>query len=145
MYCILGAGLVGSMIFCMFLSDKSKYNKKFMSLLDKDQLEKYKKIKNERMNIYLQGYFLGLVLGLLVALNSNVDRTKKLCMFLVVSLGVNYLFYSLYPKSDYMLNHLTTKCQNKAWLEQYKYMKTNHLLGLTFGMAGYILLGKYFC
>ena len=145
MYCILGAGLVGSMIFCMFLSDKSKYNKKFMLLLNEEQLKKYKKIKNERMNIYLQGYFLGLVIGLLVAMNSNVDKTKKLCMFLVISLGINYLFYSLYPKSDYMLNHLTTKCQNKAWLAQYKYMKTNHLLGFTFGMAGYILLGNYFC
>ena len=59
--CLLGAGFVGSMVFCMVSTKDAKVFKRFEGLLQPDQLLAYKNIANERLNIYLQGFFIGLV------------------------------------------------------------------------------------
>ena len=70
---------------------------------------------------------------------------QRVCLFLVVGMGTAYLYYSLYPKSKYILEYLTTPEQNAAWLEIYKEMKSRHYMGLLLGIIGYALVGKSIC
>jgi succinate dehydrogenase/fumarate reductase cytochrome b subunit len=55
------------------------------------------------------------------------------------------VFYFLMPKSDYMLNHLKTEEQNKAWLEVYKTMKQRYFLGFLFGALAAVPFAHSFC
>ena len=62
--CVIAAALLGSMIFTLFNCNKQNKIIYFMSLLNAKQQEIYKNISQERLNIYLQGWVLGLILGL---------------------------------------------------------------------------------
>jgi hypothetical protein len=55
------------------------------------------------------------------------------------------LYYCLMPKNDYMLNHLKTPEEIKAWLNIYKTMKRRYLLGLIFGLLSAIPISNSFC
>ena len=117
----------------------------FRKLLNQEQLQVYNSITKERMSIYIQGLILGILLAVLVTFNSSLKGTNKLCVFVVIALGVNYLFYTLHPKSTYMLLHLKSQQQNAAWLNIYKEMKLRCKLGLLLGLVGYVLLGNGLC
>ena len=140
-YCVVGSAFLGTSILTMMASKQSKNFVNFRKLLNQRQLEIYEGVTKERLSIYIQGLILGVLLAVLVTFNSSLRGTNKLCVFVVIALGVNYLFYSLHPKSTYMLLHLTSQQQNEAWLNIYKEMK----LGLLLGVVGYILLGNGLC
>jgi len=144
-YCVLGAAFLGSSILTMMASKQSKNFVNFRKLLNQRQLQIYDGITRERMSIYIQGLILGILLAVLITFNSSLKGMSKLCVFVVIALGTNYLFYSLHPKSTYMLLHLTSQQQNEAWLNIYKEMKLRSKLGLLLGLAGYILLGNGLC
>ena len=143
--CLIGSGFLGSSILTMLASKKSKNFVEFNNVLTPQQRETYKKITQERMNIYIQGLVIGSVLAVLMSQMVKLDKNKKVCLFVVIALGFNYAYYSLYPKSTYMLQHLTNKEQNQAWLNIYKEMKTRCMVGLLLGLAGYIILGMGTC
>jgi uncharacterized protein YacL len=147
--CLLGAGFIGSMVFCMVSTKDAKVFKRFERLLQPEQLLAYKNIANERLNIYLQGFFIGLVLAVL-ALNfvrqlKKVALANKVCLFIVIALGFNYLYYTLSPKSRYMLESLDTPEQVKAWLEIYKHMKSRVHMGVVLGLLGYLVFAYGMC
>ena len=143
--CLIGSGFLGSSILTMLASKKSKNFVEFNNVLTPQQRETYKKITQERMNIYIQGLVIGSVLAVLMSQMVKLDKNKKVCLFVVIALGFNYAYYTLYPKSTYMLQHLTSKEQNQAWLNIYKEMKTRCMVGLLLGLAGYIILGMGTC
>ena len=62
--CVIAAALLGSMLYMLFSCNKNDKILYFMSLLNPKQQEIYKNITQERLNIYLQGWVLGLILGL---------------------------------------------------------------------------------
>ena len=147
--CLLGAAFVGSMLFCMGTTKNAGVFKKFENLLDGKQLENYKAIADERLNIYLQGFFIGLVLAVL-SLNfvrqlKKMPTGNKVCLFITIALGFNYLYYTLYPKSQYMLEPLNTPEQVKAWLSIYKHMQMRVKMGVVLGLVGYLLLAYGLC
>ena len=147
--CLLGAAFVGSMVFCMISTKDAKVFKLFESLLQPEQLLAYKNVANERLNIYLQGFFIGLVLAVL-ALNfvrqlKKVALANKICLFIVIALGLNYLYYILSPKSQYMLESLNSPEQVKAWLEIYKHMQTRVYSGVVLGLLGYLVFAYGMC
>ena len=144
-YCVVGSAFLGTSILTMMASKQSKNFVNFRKLLNQRQLEIYEGVTKERLSIYIQGLILGVLLAVLVTFNSSLRGTNKLCVFVVIALGVNYLFYSLHPKSTYMLLHLTSQQQNEAWLNIYKEMKLRCKLGLLLGVVGYILLGNGLC
>ena len=143
--CLIGSGFLGSSILTMLASKKSKNFVEFNNVLTPQQRETYKKITQERMNIYIQGLVIGSVLAVLMSQMVKLDKNKKVCLFVVIALGFNYAYYSLYPKSTYMLQHLTNKEQNQAWLNIYKEMKTRCMVGFLLGLVGYIILGMGTC
>ena len=144
-YCMLGAAFLGSSIVTMMACKQGKNFRKFRNLLSEEQLRIYDFIAKERLSIYIQGLILGLLLAMLVTFNSSLVGTNKLCVFVVIALGINYLYYSIHPKKTYMLNHLTSTEQNTAWLGIYKEMKLRSMMGVLFGLIGYILLGNGLC
>ena len=147
-YCLLGAILLGSMIACMLVSKTSGVFKKFTDSLSAAQKKIYQEIVNERMHLYLQGMLLGLVLALIAGylLNKNKSPKKiaKVCIFVTIALGTCILYYSLSPKSKYMLQYLE-KNQINGWLNIYKEMKTRSYVGSLLGILGYVLIGMGTC
>ena len=93
--------------------------------------------------------FPGLVLAVL-ALNfvrqlKKVALANKVCLFIVIALGFNYLYYTLSPKSRYLLESLDTPEQVKAWLEIYKHMKSRVHMGVVLGLLGYLVFAYGMC
>tara|TARA_A100000164_G_C21832935_1_gene736235 strand:- start:629 stop:1087 length:459 start_codon:yes stop_codon:yes gene_type:complete len=145
-YCLLGAALLGSSVLTMLTSKTAGVFKRFDNLLDDNQRQVYKSIVQERATIYVQSLILGLVLAVLVVFNlKKMGQTPKVCLFILIALGTNYLMYSLYPKSTYMLEHLRSTEQNKAWLAIYKEMKLRCKIGLILGALGYLVISRGIC
>ena len=144
--CLIGSGFLGSMIFTMFSTTKSKYNKEFNALLNDQQRNRYEIIVKERFRIYIEGYILGLICATILVISFNkIPKNSKICLFITTAIGINYLYYSVYPKSDYIINHLNSVEQNKAWLKIYVHMKHRCKIGFLLGILGYLFLGKAFC
>ena len=144
-FCLIGAALLGSMIMTMLVSKKSKPFVTFMSLLDDNQQQIYKSVIRERTNIYIQGLVIGVALALLITYHTGFKTIGNVCLFIVVSLGFNWIYYLLYPKTTYMLNHLSSSDQVKAWLSIYKEMKFRSYTGLLLGVFGYVLIAVGWC
>ena len=144
-YCLVGAIFIGMMVMTMLSSKNTKNFKNFTNKLDDSQKNIYKSIVKERRDIYLQGLILGIVLALLITYNVPFSKGNNICVFIVISLGFNFMYYSLYPKSTYMLKHVTSKCQIHAWLNIYKEMQLRGKIGILLGIIGYILLGSGWC
>jgi len=126
----------------MVTSQTSNVFKKFKKLLDKPQVDIYKKIHNERLAIYIQGMILGLLSAVLLVHLLNLKDMSKVCTFIVITLLINVVYYQLYPKTTYMLQHLTTQDQVDAWLEIYKEMKLKKIVGVIVGIIGYFLIAR---
>ena len=145
-YCFLGAALLGSSVLTMLTSKQSGVFKRFNNMLSEDQQQVYKSVVNERGTIYVQSLILGIVLAILVTFNlKGMANNSRICLFILIAIGTNYLMYSLYPKSTYMLEHLRSEEQNKAWLAIYKEMKLRCTLGLVLGALGYLFLARGAC
>ena len=90
------------------------------------------------MNYY--GYSLGLVLSLIIILynyklsKNKLTTTSLVCLVIVVSFLTNYFYYILSPKSTYMLDHINSPEQTKAWLAMYKAMQFNYHFGMVIGI-----------
>lgn len=147
--CLLGVSLLASMVWTMMVGKDNKVFKDFEALLNEEQKQKYREITNERLNLYLQGLFLGLltaVIALRLKLNSALKRTsQKVCAFIIIAIVVNHVYYMGMKKSSYMLNHLDKPEQVSAWLEIYKHMKMRKLVGMLIGLVGYVLVGMAMC
>ena len=90
--CLIGSGFIGSSILTMLSCAKGKKHKHFVSLLDDNQRAIYEKIVNERMSIYVQGLIIGIVLALLVTSMVKITKTQKVCLFIVIVIGFNFLY-----------------------------------------------------
>ena len=95
-FCLVGAALVGSMAMTMLASKRSKNFVNFMAVLDDNQQQIYKSVIRERMNIYIQGMVIGILLALGITSNVKLNKTSNICLFIVVALGFNgVILYTL--------------------------------------------------
>ena len=136
-YCLLGSALLSGSIFTTVSTTKHKKFKRFFNLLDNKQKEIYKKIIKERLNIYLRGLIASFIVTYVLTLNMKKSN-NRFCARIAISCITLYLYYNLHPKSDFILNHLNTIEQNKAWVEIYKHMKSRYHIGLLFGILSYL-------
>jgi len=140
--CSIAITLLLSMIYLICTTKNSSLYTVFKSVLNPEQDKIYDNIIQERQHIYIKGLILGSILGVIYILNSNNrPRCMRICGFVVSVFLTSYLYYTLIPKSTYMLYHLNTQEQNKAWVEIYKMMKIRHHLGFIFGLFGYMFIG----
>ena len=138
--CAIAFVLLLSSILMHFFIDKKD---DFLLTLNVDQKKKYKDIIQERFKIYIFGMILGLVLGFLYVYIYNEDRFK-VCKFVSIVLVTKLTFYYFYPKSDFMLYHLTETAQVSAWTDVYRNYKNAWRNSLIIATISYILLSFSF-
>ena len=138
--CLVASVFIIGMIYSTNATEKSGVLRKYRSQLPADLNERYDKITKERRDIYYQGYVLGFVLSVLVIfLNKQRKVTmttwSMVCTVIVISFLTNYFYYTLSPKSDWMLNHIEEPEQTKAWLHMYQSMQVYYHGGLALGLV----------
>ena len=127
--------LISSVVMHFFIDKKDN----FLETLNHKQKVKYKEIIYERLKIYIFGMILGLFLGILYLYTYSEDKFK-VCKFIAIIMSTKLIFYYFYPKSDYMLYHLQTKEQVKAWTDVYKSYKNAWKYSLIVSFISYILI-----
>ncbi|NDB35193.1 MAG: hypothetical protein EB023_07565 [Flavobacteriia bacterium] len=138
--------MLGASTLTMTVS-KEQHDK--MKAVFSDELDKiYEEIVRERRNQYLEGLLFGFLIAAAI-LYFYRDRFHlhfhRVIAFFAISLFTAMTYYMLMPKSDYMLNHLKTPEQNKAWLEMYKTMQSRYLLGMLLGALSALPIANAFC
>tara|TARA_Y100000996_G_C22485551_1_gene628070 strand:- start:696 stop:1100 length:405 start_codon:yes stop_codon:yes gene_type:complete len=131
--------------------DKEMYDKGFSKTLSSEQLSKYKNIVEERKNISLRGYGLGFALAIgIIVFNMSMKKEKLTKMSMICTTAstvfiVQYLYYILSPKSDWILLHLNTQEQKERWLDIYRTMQYNCHLSVALGIIAAAALSNSFC
>ena len=138
--CMISLALIISMIYFQNATLKSKIIQEYKKQLPSNLQNLYEKISAERLRLNYYGYALGLILSLVIIFSNYVSKRNKLtttsmiCLVIVVSFFTNYFYYILSPKSTYMLQHINSPEQTKAWLTMYKEMQYNYHMGLVLGI-----------
>tara|TARA_E500000178_G_scaffold24478_1_gene22579 strand:- start:879 stop:1355 length:477 start_codon:yes stop_codon:yes gene_type:complete len=148
--CIIAVVFLIANIFTIISCNSDNYKQNFKNLLTKQQNLIYEKITTERTIIYYSGYALGIILSILTIfimtkiMKIKLATTSLVCIIGAVTFTTNYLYYILYPKSDYMLLHLNDKKQIEGWLDIYKTMQFKFHLGFVFGIIAVIIFSASF-
>ena len=138
--CSISAVFILGMIYMNYSVAKSQIIVNYKAQLPENLQKVYEKITSERTTIYYQGYILGFILSLIIILGNVYSDHKMLstssmvCIVLATSFLTNYFYYTLAPKKNWMLNHITTPEQTKAWLQMYRGMQVYYHTGLLFGI-----------
>lgn len=148
--CMISAVFIIGMIYFYNKTDKSSIVKKYKSVLSPDLQKRYDKISNERMTISYQGYILGVILSLgiifynLKIKGTKIGTTSLVCTVIATAFLTNYFYYTISPKSDWMLNHMNNPEEVKSWLIMYKEMQYNYHFGLVLGIVAVGILAFAF-
>ena len=145
--CSVGLMFLIANLYVSFTADKTKQKQDFYNTLTEDKIEKYENIIHERRGIYLKGYGLGLILAFISLIlyqkfgwNDKRKGLNKICFIGGITLLVNYFYYILSPKNDYMILHLNEENQRKQWLNINKTMQLKYHIGLLFGIIASMVL-----
>ena len=145
--CSIGLMFLFANLYVTFTADKIKQKEDFYNTLSQDKIERYEGIINERRTIYLKGYGLGLILAFISLFfyekfgwNDKKKGLNKVCFIGGITLLVNYFYYMLSPKTDYMILHLNEENQRKEWLKINKTMQFKYHIGLLLGIVASMVL-----
>ena len=139
--------LIANIYVTLSSDSKLKIKENYYKTLSRNEILRYENIVNERRNIYFQGYGLGLIMSfILLALNYNnkngLSNNSMMCVVGAVTLTVNYFYYMLAPKSDYMVLHLNKREQREEWQKINRYMQVKYHVGLVLGIVAAMLFAK---
>lgn len=143
---VFGLGLLGATFYTMTAQPVANA---YRSKLKQGSLDAYDRIVKERSMIYFKGLILGLVVSYIVLFRSPMKQVTNMFYRVTLSLAIVILvsaaFYCISPKSDYMLNHVSSGEEAKAWLEMYRTMKSRYVSGFILGSCVAIPLVYSFC
>lgn len=148
--CVISTIFIIGMIYFYNMTNKSKIVKHYKEFLPTDLKIRYEKISEERMRISLYGYLLGFILSIFIIFYNfrikgvKLNNTSLVCTVVATCFLTNYFYYTLYPKSDWMLKHMNSPEQVKAWLQMYREMSYNYHMGLVLGIIGVGILAFAF-
>ncbi len=138
--CSISLVFIIGMIYFYNATGKNQTVLQYRNKLNEHQRQAYDKISQERLHISIKGFGLGFFLSLFIILynyqNKRFKPASVICLVLATSFLTNYFYYTLSPKSDWMLNHVENQQQTKAWLEMYKIMQYYYHAGLALGIIG---------
>lgn len=149
--CFIALIFLVANVYTIFSCSNDNYKQEFKNTLTNEQKITYEKIIDERKRIYYYGFILGILLSILFIFVNNKIFKKKLnnissvCLVGTITFITNYLFYILYPKTDYMLLHLNDKTQIQGWLNIYKKMQFKFHLGFVLGIIAVMILSYGVC
>jgi uncharacterized membrane protein YkgB len=129
---------------------KNKTIDNYRKQLSPENKELYDKISKERLAISLQGYLLGFIISVIIILynyyykKSKLSTTSIVFIVLATSFLTNYFYYTLHPKSDWMLDNIKNTDDAKRWLQMYKEMKKYYHTGLVLGIIAIGILAFAF-
>lgn len=146
--CLIATALIIATIYFQNASTKSKIVQEYKKQLPSKLQNLYEKLAAERLKINYYGYTLGLLLSLIIIWyskkNKKLSNTSLVCLTIVVSFFTNYFYYILSPKSTYMLQHINSPEQTKAWLTMYREMQYNYHFGFVLGVIAVGILAFAF-
>ena len=150
--CAIALVFIISMIYMNNATQKSQTIQWYQEQLPTNLKNLYAKLTNERLRIYYYGYALGFILSLIIIIynyqkskpSHRMTTTAMVCTTITVSFITNYFYYMLSPKSDYMLNHINSPEQTKAWLTMYRHMQYYFHAGLVLGIIAVAFLAFAF-
>ena len=134
--------------------NKKAITSPFMNTLDVGKQTIYKNIINERTMIYIKSIFTALFISLAYYFafpKNNFLKPRNMTKFSLASISlvifyfVSYLFYILYPKTDYMILHLDTETERLEWLKVYKSMQFEYHMSFVVGFIGISILYYGIC
>jgi len=133
---MISAIFIIGMIYFYSMTEKSEIVKQYKNQLTPELQKRYEKITKERMTISFHGYGLGLILSFFIIYLRKRRTFSLVCTVMATCFLTNYFYYMLTPKSDWMLNHVNSPEQVKAWLKMYREMSYNYHMGIVFGIIG---------
>lgn len=149
--CALAALFIIATIYFQNATTKSRVVQEYRNQLPKNLQNLYDKISNERLRISLYGYILGFILSLIIIIynytlvsRSKLTTTSTVCLVICVSFITNFFYYTLSPKSAWMLDNIKSPEQSKAWLKMYRTMQVNYHVGLVLGIVAIGILAYAF-
>ncbi len=141
---VLAIGLLGATFFTMSISKEQ--SEVLRRVLSPEKAQKYEEISKERANIYMTGLMIGIVLALIALYYARPSNMfHRVMMSLAIVLVTSVFYYTLVPKTDYMIRHLNSEKENRAWLEVYRGMKTRYVWGFVLGTAVAVPLAYTYC
>lgn len=138
------------MIYFYNMSYKNEIVYNYKKNLSYDLQKRYDKITQERINISYQGYTIGFIFSLFIIFYNYKFKGIKLsscslvCTVMTTAFLTNYFYYILTPKTDWMLNHMGSQVEVKAWLQMYKELQYNYHMGLVLGIIAVGILAFAF-
>jgi len=124
--CFLAFVIVVAMIIMTLMVSNDSFIKNYRDNLPADIKKEYDRIVAERQQIYFTGYLIGVVVSIFViifVLKMRMPVSAMVCLTVVVSTVINYFYYTLSPKSNYMIELLKNDQQRQDWLVTYKSMQ----------------------
>ena len=140
--CVVASALLGCSVMFMVKSGDREKHDRLVRLLSPEQVQTYDFIKKERAKLYSTGLVIGIIVGALYLRMNNYKSLKIDCAFVAIVMTIASAYYSLMPKTTYMLSHLEGKEQTEAWLDVYKEMKNRCHMGMVIGVLALPLLAK---
>lgn len=137
--CFLAAVILAAMVIMSLMVSYDPFIKSYRDQLPNDVKASYDSIVKERSSIYFTGYLIGFVLSVfLIIFNVRVLKQKipvsaMVCLTVVVSTVVNYFYYTLSPKSTFLVSLLKTEEQKANWVKVYKSMQYYYHLSFLLG------------
>ena len=146
--------IVANIYCCAFSHRSGGVIQEFTAKLSPDTQRRYAAITQERQGIYFMGLFLGFILAMILLVccrkyflggGGRGGHAGALCMVAAVAFSVNYFYYILSPKSDWMVLHLKSGEETQAWLTVYRTMQYNYHIGLVLGILAVVAFGNALC
>jgi uncharacterized protein YacL len=127
--CFFALVIVVAMVIMTLMVSNDTFIKNYRDQLPTDIQKEYDRIVAERQQIYFTGYLIGFVVAIFsIVFSINVLKQKMpvsamVCLTVVISTVINYFYYILSPKSNYMIELLKTDQQRQEWFQTYKSMQ----------------------
>ena len=145
--CVIAFIFIIANIYCC--SGNSQTIQEYVGHLSPENKQRYELITKELMGIYFMGLLLGFILSMIVVVSCKKyftdSRGRMLCMIAAITFSVNYFYYILSPKSDWMVLHLKSGEETKAWLDVYRSMQYRYHIGLILGILAVVAFGNAMC
>lgn len=138
--CMISAVFIIGMLYFYNRSDQSMIVKQYREQLSIELKQRYDHITRERRTISYQGYLLGVFLSMCIVVyhlqyKGKLTSSSLVCTVMATCFLTNYFYYMLHPKTDWMLNHMGTTEEVRAWLHMYREMQYNYHAGLVLGIV----------
>ena len=127
--CFIALVIVVAMVIMALMVSNDSFIKNYRNQLPPEIQTEYDRIVAERQQISFTGYVIGFVVSLfwiifsINSLKQKMPVSAMVCLAVVISTVINYFYYILSPKSNYMIELLKTDQQRQEWLQTYKSMQ----------------------